>query len=66
MSMIYLTRIHRGSFVLNCDLIEHIEATPDTVVSLINGTKLIVQETADEIIRRVVEFRRTIHAPAGD
>jgi flagellar protein FlbD len=46
--------------VLNSDLIEHIETTPDTVISLTNGQKLVVLETVDEIIDRVVEFRRRI------
>ncbi len=60
--MIHLTRINHVPVVVNSDLIEHIETTPDTVISLTNGQKLIVLETADEIIGRVVEFRRAIHA----
>ena len=59
--MIQLTRINRVALVVNSDLIEHIETTPDTVVSLVNGQKFVVLETADEIIGRVVEFRRAIH-----
>ena len=59
--MIQLTRINRVALVVNSDLIEHIETTPDTVVSLVNGQKFVVLETADEIIERVVEFRRAIH-----
>ncbi|MBZ5604239.1 MAG: flagellar FlbD family protein [Acidobacteriia bacterium] len=62
--MIHLTRINHVPMVLNSDLIEHIEATPDTVISLTNGQKLIVLETADEIIRKVIDFRRRIH-PCG-
>jgi flagellar protein FlbD len=46
--------------VLNCDLIEHMETTPDTVITLTTGQKLMVLESAEEIIRRVVEFRRAI------
>lgn len=59
--MIQLTRINRVPLVLNSDLIEHVEATPDTVVSLTNGQKLVVLETVDEIVRRVIEFRRAVH-----
>jgi len=55
--------------VLNSDLIEHIEVTPDTVVSLTTGQKFMVRESADEVIARVVDFRRRIlavEAPAVD
>jgi flagellar protein FlbD len=48
--------------VLNSDLIEHIEITPDTVISLTTGQKIVVLESADEIVQRVVEFRRAIGA----
>jgi flagellar protein FlbD len=58
--MINLTRINRATLVLNSDLIEYIEKTPDTVVSLTNGLKLLVLESPDEIVGRVVEFRRCL------
>ncbi len=58
--MIHLTRINHAPLVLNADLIEHIDVTPDTVISLTNGQKLVVLETTDEVVRRVVEFRREI------
>ena len=58
--MIRLTRLNRTPIVLNSDLIEHIEMTPDTVVSLTNGQKIVVLESTDDIITRVVEFRRAI------
>lgn len=60
--MIHLTRINRVPLVLNSDLIEHIEATPDTVISLTNGQKLVVLESVDDVVQRVVDFRRAIHA----
>ncbi len=59
--MIRLTRINHTTLVLNSDLIEHVEVTPDTVISLTNGQKFIVLESSDEIVARVVEFRRAIH-----
>ena len=59
--MIQLTRINRVSLVLNSDLIEHIETTPDTVISMTNGQKFVVLETVEEIIRRVIEFRAAVH-----
>jgi len=58
--MIRLTRLNHVSIVLNSDLIEHIEETPDTVVSLMNGQILRVRETADEVVDRIVEFRARI------
>ena len=61
--MIRLTRISHTSVVLNSDLIEHIESTPDTVISLTTGQKVVVLESCDEVIRRVVEFRRMLLHP---
>ncbi len=58
--MIHLTRINHSSLVLNSDLIEHVETTPDTVITLLTGQKLMVRETAEEVIRRVIEFRKSI------
>lgn len=58
--MIRLTRINRVPVVLNSDLIEHVEVTPDTVIALTTGQKLVVMESADEVIQKVIEFRRLI------
>jgi flagellar protein FlbD len=55
--------------VLNSDLIEHIDVTPDTVITLTTGQILRVRETADEVVERIVEFRRRVHghdAPPHD
>jgi len=60
--MIRLTRINHVPVVLNSDLIEHIETTPDTVVSLTNGQKFVVLESADEIVCKVIEYRGAIQA----
>ena len=45
---------------MNSDLIEHIEMTPDTVVTLTSGQKFMVLESAEEIVERVIVFRRSI------
>ena len=58
--MIRLTRLNHLPVVINADLIEHIEATPDTVIALTSGEKVLVLESADEVIARVVQFRRLI------
>ena len=58
--MIHLTRLNKTAIVLNSDLIEHMEVTPDTVICLTTGQKIRVLESADEVIRRVLEWRRLI------
>jgi flagellar protein FlbD len=61
--MITLTRFKTNDheFVLNADLIETIEQTPDTVITLTNGKKLIVSESMDEVVRLVMEYRRALY-----
>ncbi|MGD1070260.1 MAG: flagellar FlbD family protein [Bryobacteraceae bacterium] len=61
--MINVTRLNRTSLVLNCDLIEYIEYTPDTVITLTNDRKITVQESADEIVERVRAWRRSLLSP---
>jgi flagellar protein FlbD len=58
--MIHVTRLNHTEVVLNSDLIEQIDTTPDTVISLTTGEKLMVRESSDEIVRRVIGFRRAI------
>ena len=64
--MIHLTRINHAPMVLNSELIEHIETTPDTVISLTTGQKILVPESADDIIDKVVEFRRRLNREPGE
>ncbi|HEX4278858.1 MAG TPA: flagellar FlbD family protein [Bryobacteraceae bacterium] len=61
--MIHVTRLNQSSIVLNCDLIEHIESTPDTVITLTNNQKLTVLETAEEIVELIRLYRRSIYLP---
>ena len=56
--MIKITDIAGSSKYLNCDLIERMESTPDTVICLVNGRTIIVKETPDQIIERILEFKR--------
>jgi flagellar protein FlbD len=58
--LIQLTRLNHVPLIVNADLIEHIEVTPDTVVALTTGQKFLVLESADEVVERVIQFRRTI------
>lgn len=63
--MIRLTRLNHVPVLLNADLIEHVDVTPDTVISLINGHKLMVLESPEEVRDRVLEFRRAISQTGG-
>jgi len=60
--MITLTRLSGSAFVLNSDLIERVDATPDSVVTLVDGKKYVVKESLEEIIDAVREYRSTIVA----
>jgi len=58
--MIQLTRLNHIPLILNSDLIEHIEVTPDTIIVLTSGEKFVVTESVDEVIDKVVRFRKNI------
>jgi len=62
--MILVTRFHGQALALNCDLIERAEATPDTVLTLVDGTKYVLQESVEEIIEKVRGFRASVIALA--
>jgi flagellar protein FlbD len=55
--------INGSEIVLNSDLIEFMEATPDTIISLSTGKKMIVKESVADVIDRIVEFRRRLNSP---
>lgn len=55
--MIPLTRLNGDEFVLNCDMIERIEAHPDTHILLTDGTRYVVKESPTEVIREAQVFR---------
>ncbi len=59
-NMIRLTKLNGSSFVLNCELIETVEETPDTVISTINGKKYVVLESVDEIIQKVIQYKESV------
>jgi flagellar protein FlbD len=58
--MIKVTRLNHTGLILNSDLIEHIEITPDTVITLSSGQKFMVLESAEEIVGEVITFRRSL------
>jgi flagellar protein FlbD len=59
--MIELTKLNDTKFTVNADLIEFVEETPDTVVSLTTGKKIIVQETRQEVTDLVISYKRAIY-----
>lgn len=58
--MIELTKLNDQVFILNAELIEFVEKTPDSVISLTTGRKVVVKESVDEILKRVIKYRRFI------
>jgi flagellar protein FlbD len=63
--MIIVTRLHGTSVAVNCDLIERVEATPDTVLTLVDGSRYVVRESVAEIIDKVRTFRASVVMLAG-
>ncbi|MBN2563512.1 MAG: flagellar FlbD family protein [Phycisphaerae bacterium] len=60
--MIRVTRLNGESFVVNAELIKTIESTPDTMLSLLNGDRLVVRESVEEVVKRAVEYGRSLRA----
>jgi flagellar protein FlbD len=64
--MIILTRLNGQQFVLNAEKIRYVECTPDTVICTDHGDKLMVKESMQEVIRRSIDYSRTIRRPLAD
>ncbi|MCX6645096.1 MAG: flagellar FlbD family protein [bacterium] len=58
--MITLTRFNGSAVVVNAELIKLVESTPDTIITLIGGDKILVKETVAEVVERVMEYRRQV------
>jgi len=58
--MIRLTRINNHGLTVNSDLIKFIEQSPDTLITLITGEKIVVSEPVEEVLARIIEFRRAV------
>jgi len=59
--MITVTRLNDRDVVVNCDLIELMEANPDTTLTTTTGRKIIVKETVDEVVEKVVAYKKRLH-----
>ncbi len=61
--MVKITRLNGSILVVNADMIEFLEATPDTIVTLTTGRKVVAKESIDELIDKVVEYKRRFLQP---
>lgn len=62
--MIKLTRLNGREFIVNAQLIKYVESTPDTLLVLRDGDRVMVKEPPEEVVRRIVDYRRSIqHLP---
>ena len=59
--MIVVKKVNQQEIIVNCELIETIEFTPDAVMSLTTGEKLVVDETREDLLRKIIEYKRAIH-----
>ncbi|MCE1246492.1 MAG: flagellar FlbD family protein [Firmicutes bacterium] len=62
--MIKVKRINNTEVVLNSDQIEYMEETPDLVITLVSGRKLVVSQTLEEVIRMILSYKRAILNPS--
>ena len=58
--MIKLTRLNGSLIVVNAELIEYVEANPDTILTLTTGQKILIQDPVDEVIKKVTNYKRSI------
>jgi flagellar protein FlbD len=63
--MVTLTRLTGARFALNPDLIERVDRTPDTVITLVDGTKYLVRESLDDVVSVILDYRARVLAAAG-
>lgn len=61
--MIQVTRFNGSKFYLNAEMIRSIESTPDTVITLMSGEKMIVKEPSQEVVKKIIMYKRIINNP---
>ncbi|MCL5054578.1 MAG: flagellar FlbD family protein [Firmicutes bacterium] len=59
--MIKVKKLNQEEIVVNADLIEYIEANPDVVITLTTGNKIVVRETMEEVVKKVIEYKSAIN-----
>jgi flagellar protein FlbD len=63
--MIHLTRLNGNPLVVNSDLIKYAEASPDTMLTLVNGEKIVVLESCEEVVNRTIAYRARVFSEAA-
>jgi len=58
--MIRLTRLNNQPLTVNSDLIKFVEQSPDTLITLLTGEKIVVRESSEEVLARIIDFRRSV------
>ncbi|HVP21216.1 MAG TPA: flagellar FlbD family protein [Anaerolineaceae bacterium] len=61
--MILVTRLNNKTFYINAEMIRTVEATPDTVISFQDDTKLVIKEPAQVVVKRIIEYQRLVKNP---
>jgi Uncharacterized protein, possibly involved in motility len=64
MTVIQVTRLDGSELVISAELVELLEAVPDTVITLTTGRKLVVREDVAEVVQRIKEYRRSVYGAA--
>ena len=59
--MIVVKKVNQQEIIVNCELIQSVEFTPDAVMSLTTGEKIIVDETKEELLRKIIEYKRSVY-----
>ena len=59
--MIAITKLNEQEMIINSDLIELIESTPDTTITMTTGRKIIIRETVDVILKKILEYKSSCH-----
>ena len=62
-SVITVTRLNGSKFIVNAELIRTMEATPDTIITLVNDIKMVVRDPIEQVLARVIEYRRQVNTP---
>ncbi len=61
--MVLITRLNGTTIYLNAELIKSVEPTPDAVITLTNGERLVAKEPAEVVVARIIEYQRKVHMP---
>ena len=64
--MICLTKLNGQAFVMNAEKIRYVEQTPDTMVCCDTGDRIIVKESMQEVVKRAIDYARTVRRPISD